>query len=80
VIQVTAHAIQRFMERVAPVGWDEARAAILSHASSIEVAARFNCAIVKLGDGSRLALDGERVVTVYARGMLPRQCRNGGVA
>jgi hypothetical protein len=80
VIFVTAHAVERFQQRVAPLPWEEAKAAILSHSPAIEAAADFHCPIVKLGDGSRLALDGHRVVTVYARGMLPRQCRRGGEA
>jgi hypothetical protein len=76
VIYVTPHAVQRFQERVAPVSDEDAKAAILSHSPAIEKAAEFQCQVLKLGDGSRLALDGHKVVTVYARGMLPRQCRH----
>jgi hypothetical protein len=75
-IRVTAHAIERFIERVVPCSFDEAREAILSHARAIEKAAEIKCAIVKLGDGSRLVLDGTTVLTVYARHDLLRQCRN----
>ena len=74
-IFVSPHAVQRFQERVQPLPWDEAKAAILSHAPAIEKAAAFHCEVVRCGDGSRLILDGHQVVTVYARDQLPRQCR-----
>jgi hypothetical protein len=75
-VHVTLHAIHRFQECVAPVPFDEAREAILSHTRAIEAAAEFGCEIVRCGDGSRLVLDGTRVLTVYARHDLPMQCRN----
>lgn len=75
-IHVSRHACQRFIERVKPCSYAEARAAILASARAIETAARFHCAIVKRGDGSRLVLEGDHVVTVYAAGDFPHQCRN----
>lgn len=74
-IHVTPLAIARFIERVAPCTLDQAREHILSHAKAIECAADFHCEIVKCGGGERLVLDGTRVLTIYGRGELPRQCR-----
>jgi hypothetical protein len=74
-IRVTEHACRRFGERVLPCSYDEAREHILSHSRAIEKAAEFHCEIVRLGDGSRLVLQGATVVTVYSRGERPRQCR-----
>jgi hypothetical protein len=76
-IYIHPHAVTRFQERVAPVSYDDARAEILSHAKAIECAASFGCQIIKLGNGARLIIDGENVITVYARKVLPRQCRRG---
>ena len=75
-IHVSPHAIERFIERVLPLSWDEAREAILAHAPAFEKAAAFHCEVVRCGDGSRFVLDGCRVVTVYGRAQLPRQCRH----
>jgi hypothetical protein len=77
-IHVTPHAVERFIERVAALPWDEAKAAILSHERAMETAVDFHCEVVRCGDGSRLILDGHKVVTVYGREQLPRQCRRGG--
>jgi hypothetical protein len=75
VIHITTHAIERFIERIAACTTAQAREHILSHSKAIHAAADFHCDIVRLGDGSRLVLDGTRVLTVYGRGNLPRQCR-----
>lgn len=75
-IRVSLHAAQRFGERVYPCSIDEARAAILSHRRALESAVDFGCEAVRLGDGARLILDGDCVVTVYERGFIPPQCRN----
>jgi hypothetical protein len=79
-IHVTPHACERFIERVAACTLDQAREHILSHAKAIECAADFGCEIVRCGGGERLVLSGTRVLTIYGRGELPRQCRRGGVA
>jgi hypothetical protein len=79
-IHVTPHACERYIERVAPVSLAEAREAIMSHAKAIEAAADFRCEVVRCAGGERLVLSGTRVLTVYGRGELPRQCRRGGVA
>jgi hypothetical protein len=75
-IHVTDHAMRRFAERVTPCSLEEAKAAILSHSRALETAVQFDCQVVKLGDGSKLILQGNRVVTVQARYMIPRQCLN----
>lgn len=74
-ITVTHHACERFVERVAACSIDDARARILGSSRAIEAAAAFGCAIVKLGGGARLVLEGLTVVTVYERYAKPRQCR-----
>jgi hypothetical protein len=75
VITVTHHACERFVERVAACSIDDARDRILGSSRAIETAAAFGCAIVKLGGGARLILEGLTVVTVYERHARPRQCR-----
>lgn len=75
-IKVTRHAVERYVQRVRPCSIEEARADIISHERAIEVAARFCCEVVRLGDGSRLVLNGTTVLTVYAAGDFPHQCRN----
>lgn len=75
-IWVSNHACQRFCERVRPCSIDEAKAAIMSHQKALEAAVKFGAEVVRCGDGSRLVLQGESVVTVYARGDMPRQLRN----
>lgn len=74
-ITVTPHAIARFQERVAPCSVETARERILAASHAIGVAAKFGCEVVRLGNGARLILEGEKVVTVYAAHTLPRQCR-----
>jgi len=74
-IQITTHAIQRFIERVHPCSYSEAREEIFSHARAIEAAASFGCAVVRCGGGERLILAGNRVVSVFPRNAIPRQIR-----
>lgn len=63
-IIVTRHAVERYQQRIDPAANDdEAREAILSHAAAISIAASFGAPCVKLGDGSRLKLAGNVVVT-----------------
>jgi hypothetical protein len=69
-ITVSAHAAQRFCERVNPALTPlEAVTEIRSHARVVEIAARFGCSRVKLHGGARLVLDGDTVVTVLSRQM-----------
>lgn len=79
-IFVYPHAIERYQQRVEPVDEATAKARILSAAKAIEAAASIQCQVVRLACGARLILDGPNVVTVYAAGQLPRQCRMGGTS
>jgi hypothetical protein len=68
-IHITRNAASRFCERVDPrLTPDEAMAEIRTHERAIAVAADFGCHLLKLGDGSRLVLDGRSVVTVLPSG------------
>lgn len=69
VIHVTDHAVCRFNERIAPVGDVEARARILEHMPTLEIAADFGAPCVRTGDGVGLVVSGYAVVTVLS----PRQ-------
>ena len=64
---ITNHALQRYIERVAPVPLREAREAIEHAFPAIHCAARIGCTLVVLGNGARLRLDGDKVVTVLAK-------------
>lgn len=75
-VRVTDHACQRYAERVEPCSVEEARERILRSERAIRTAMMMKCAVIKLGTGHRLVLDGTAVVTVYSAGVLPRQCRN----
>lgn len=71
-VHVTDHAIERYLERVEHCPWEDARARLERATKS---AAAFGCRVVKLGCGSRVVLEGDRVVTVYPRGDRPRQIK-----
>lgn len=75
-IRITDHAVQRYAERVEPCSLADARTRIMAAARGIEAAARIHCEVVRLGNGARLVLERSTVVTVYGRGVLPRQCRH----
>lgn len=76
-IIVTAHAAQRYVERIDPrLTQVEAIAAILQSERAIRAAAMFGCGTVKRDDGTRLVLEGLTVTTVVARcytGVWPRK-------
>lgn len=62
---VTVHARKRWIQRVDPTATlADAAAAIGRSARAIEAAARFGCDTVILGNGARLKLDGDTVMTV----------------
>lgn len=70
-LTVSPHAVKRYQERVAPVSWDEAEAALSS--KNIAKAAAFGATYVRLGCGASVVLDGFRVCTVLpAQGLIPR--------
>lgn len=55
-LRVTAHALQRYRERVAPVSEEEALAAILSHITMINIALAFGAPCVRCPNGMRIML------------------------
>lgn len=68
---VSQHAALRFVERIAPhMSLAEARAEIASHARAIEIAAQFGAPVVRLGNGAKLILKADTVVTVIERSSL----------
>jgi hypothetical protein len=68
---VSEHAVHRYMERVAAVPYEVARARIEAAHRAIDCAARIGCKTVLIDHGGRLVLDGDRVVTVIGRGQHP---------
>jgi hypothetical protein len=72
-IRVTRHACQRYQQRVEPVTQRIARERILSHSRALEAAAAMGAKLVRLGDGSRLVLNGCTVTTVFAKDMIARE-------
>jgi hypothetical protein len=76
-VHVTHHAAERYVERVdGSATIKTAIAAIEAHAPAIELAAAFGAKIVKRGDGVRLILEGQTVVTVIGRHTgLPRDAK-----
>lgn len=72
---LSQHAFERYVERVDPSATYAQVAAIVRGASkAIDVAARFGCSVVRLGDGTKLVLQGEDVVTVLPRRKIARPC------
>lgn len=63
--QITAHAIMRFRERVAPLGDADIRRSLSIPA--IRAAIAFGCPYVRLASGHRVALEGDRIVTVLPK-------------
>lgn len=64
-LHVTLHAIERFQERVARVGREQAKQALTSPA--IILAAEFGAHYVRLGTGQHVVIIGHRVVTVLPK-------------
>lgn len=67
--RITAHAIERFQERVANVSADEARETLTSLTRQ---AAAFGAPYVRLGTGQRIVINDGAVITV-----LPDHTRPG---
>lgn len=72
-MRVTKHAVERYQERIAAIPAAEARTRIRSAASAVHAAASFGASVVRMGDGTKLIIDGTTVVTVLPRGWI-----NGG--
>lgn len=65
-IHVTAHAIERYRERVANVPEAQARAMLASNA--VRTAIAFVCEYVRLGTGQRIVIENGCIVTVLPAG------------
>lgn len=61
-LHITAHAIQRYQERIA--NWPEAAVRKALSSPAVRLAAQIGAPFVKLGSGHRIALHGARVITV----------------
>ncbi|MBE7186036.1 MAG: hypothetical protein INR68_16690 [Methylobacterium mesophilicum] len=67
-VDVTLHAAERYVERVAPrLTLAEATAAIKAHDRAIRAAADFRCSLVILPEGGKLLLAGVKVISVLPR-------------
>jgi hypothetical protein len=72
-VHVTEHAVDRYIERVAAVGRQQARTTIQSAERAIAAAVAIGAHTVRLGNGAKLVLRGSapvRVVTVLERGQI----------
>ena len=76
-LHVTAHAILRYQERVAPVSLETARAALSTPA--IRKAAEFGATYVRLGTGHRVVIQGLTIVTVQPAEHYARQIKRRGL-
>lgn len=57
-VHVTEHAVDRYLERIAPIGRDQARALMQSAERIIQSAAAMGVHTVRLGNGAKLVLRG----------------------
>jgi hypothetical protein len=64
---ITDHALLRYLERVWGIDVPGARAEMLTASGAVDLAADFGCDTVKLGNGGRLRLAGQTVVTVLPK-------------
>lgn len=62
-ITVTNHAVERYSQRVEPVGPEIARERLSS--PTIQLASEIGCGSVKLGSGHRVLIKNGSVLTVY---------------
>lgn len=76
-IQVTAHALERYRERVRMVSYEEARAALSS--AVIARAIEFGAHYVRLGTGQRVVIEDGIVVIVLPAAHYRRQCLRHGL-
>lgn len=75
--RVSHHAIERYLERVAQVSFDEAQAALSTRA--IQIAAHFGARFVRLASGHRVAIADGVVVTVLPVDHFRRQIMRQGM-
>ena len=70
---ITAHAVQRYRERIEDIPDHEALDAMIRIEPTIDRAAAFGCATVIMGNGARLRLVGDTVCTVLPKLKLKRR-------
>lgn len=78
-IHVSAHAIDRYKQRVRACTDDQARAALTASASKVEAFARGVEFIVRLAGGQRIIVKDGIVVTVQPANSYRRQIRRLGL-
>jgi hypothetical protein len=76
-VHVTIHAIERYIERVAPVTPEQAATALDSPA--VRCAAEIGARFVRLHGGQRIVLQGWTVVTVMPSENYRKQVRRRGM-
>jgi hypothetical protein len=64
---LTDHAVLRYLERVWGIDVPGCRAEMIAAGAAVDVAAKFGCGTVKMGNGARLRLVGDTVVTVVPK-------------
>lgn len=64
---ITEHALLRYLERVWLIDVEAAKAEMMAARTAVETAAKFGSDCVKMGNGARLRLKGETVVTALPK-------------
>lgn len=77
-LHITAHAIQRYRERVAELADDQIRAAL--DCPAVRAAAQIGARFVRLHGGQRIVLQGDTVVTVMPSDNYRKQVRRLGLS
>ena len=66
-MKITDHAVLRYLERVWGIDVEKAKAEMMTAENAIETAAEFGADCVKMGNGCRLRLIGDTVVTALPK-------------
>lgn len=64
---ITDHSLLRYIERVWHVDIEAARAEMMLSGKTVDAAALMGCDTIKLGNGARLKMKGDVVVTVLPK-------------
>lgn len=64
---ITQHAVYRYIERVAPVSAEVAISTMEAAFPAVAKAREFGCDCVVMGNGARLVLQGDVIVTVLPK-------------
>lgn len=78
-IHISAHAIDRYKQRVRSCTDEQARAALLASAAKVVTFARGAQIFVRLAGGQRVIVQGDAVVTVLPADHYRRQIRRRGL-